>query len=278
MATITVNRPDSMNTFSIPMSHEFISAIDAAEADDEVRAIIITGTGKRAFCAGADLGGGAETFDYAAQGDAGGPLMANGIYRDWGGLMTLRLFQCNKPVIAAINGAAAGIGATLLTAMDIRIASTAAKYVFPFARRGIALDAASGWFLPHLVGLPTALEWCMTGRVILAAEAKDRGLVQYLHEPDDVMPAARAIAREIVDNTAPMSVALIRQMLWRMAGARHPMDAHRADSRAVQYLGQSADAKEGITSFLEKRQPHFTGRITEGLPDIFPDWEEPQFF
>ncbi|AYJ84903.1 enoyl-CoA hydratase (plasmid) [Sphingomonas paeninsulae] len=277
IATITLNRPDKMNTFSIDTMLEFVAAIDATDADDDVRVVIITGAGNRAFCAGADLSQGAATFDYASQGRDRERLMVNGIYRDWGGWMSLRLFNSLKPIIAAVNGAAAGIGATLQTAMDIRLASTTAKYAFPFTRRGIVPEAGSTWFLPHIVGLPTALEWCFTGRQISAVEARDRGLVRSLHEPDDLMPAAREIAREIVDNTSPISVALTRQLLWRLAGAAHPMAAHMADSRAVHFRGPTADTKEGIASFLEKRKPHFPGKVSDGLPDIFPSWVEPEF-
>jgi enoyl-CoA hydratase/carnithine racemase len=265
IATITLNRPEKMNTMSIDTMLEFVAAIDTTDADDEVRVVIITGAGDRAFCAGADLSQGAATFDYASQGEAGKRLMVNGVYRDWAGRITLRLFNSLKPIIAAVNGAAAGIGATLQTAMDIRLASTTAKFVFPFTRRGIVPEAGSTWFLPHLVGLPTALEWCFTGRQIPAAEARDRGLVRSLHEPQDLMPAAREIAREIVENTSPISVALTRQLFWRLAGAAHPMAAHMADSRAVHF------------SFLEKRKPHFPGKISDGLPDIFPEWVEPEF-
>lgn len=277
IATITFNRPEKMNTLSIQTMLEFVEAIDITDADDEVRVVIVTGAGDRAFCAGADLSQGATAFDYASQGSVRDRLKVNGIFRDWGGWMTLRLFNSVKPLIAAVNGAAAGVGATLQTAMDIRLATTASKYAFPFARRGIVPEAASTWFLPHIVGLPTALEWCFTGRQIPAIEACDRGLVRSLHEPQDLIPAAREIAREIVDNTSPVSIALIRQMLWRMAGASHPMDAHMADSRAVHYRGPTADVKEGINSFLEKRKPNFPGKVSDGLPDIFPEWKEPEF-
>jgi enoyl-CoA hydratase/carnithine racemase len=277
VATITFNRPDKMNTLSVPMMMEIVAAFDATDADDAVRVVIVTGAGERAFCAGADLAQGAGAFDYASQGAIRDRLKVNGIYRDWGGWLTLRAFNSLKPIIGVVNGAAAGIGATLQTAFDIRLAVANAKFAFPFARRGIVPEAASSWFLPKLVGLPTALEWCLTGRQIPAAEAWDRGLVRSLHEPKLLMPAAREIAREIADNTAPISVALIRRMFWRLAGADHPMVAHRADSRAVHYLGPTPDVKEGIASFLEKRKPNFPGRVSDGLPDIFPDWQDPTF-
>jgi len=191
--------------------------------------------------------------------------------------VTLRIFNSLKPVIAAVNGPAVGIGVTMQLAMDMRMASTAARFGFVFARRGITPEAASSWFLPRLVGLQTALEWCYTGRVFAAQEALDKGLVRSLHEPDDLLPAARALAREIIDNTAPVSIALTRQMLWRMAGADQPMEAHRADSRAIQARGAAADAREGVTSFLEKRAPHYPNRVSSDLPDIWPDWKARDF-
>lgn len=277
IATITINRAEAMNTLSIGTMLEFVAALDRTDADDDVRVVLVTGAGDRMFCAGADLSRGTATFDYASQGAVRERLKVNGIYRDWGGFMTLRVYQSLKPIIAVVNGAAAGIGATLQTAMDIRLAATTAKYVFPFARRGIVPEAASAWFLPKLVGLPTALDWCYTGRQVPAREALDRGLVQALHEPADLMPAARALAAQIVENTSAVSVALIRQLFWRMAGASHPMEAHRADSRGVHFTGPTADAKEGINSFLEKRKPVFPGKVSDGLPDIFPDWVEPAF-
>jgi enoyl-CoA hydratase/carnithine racemase len=277
VGTITFNRSEYMNTFTTPMVLEFVEAVDMADADDSVRVIIVTGAGDRAFCAGADLSRGTNAFDYASQGEVRERLKVNGLYRDWGGWMTLRLFNSLKPIIAVVNGVSAGIGATLQTAMDIRIASTSARYVFPFARRGIVPEAASAWFLPRLVGLPAALEWCLTGRPISADEAYKQGLVRSLHEPRDLMPTAREIAREIVENTSPIAVALTRRMLWRLAGASHPMEAHKVDSRAVHFRGPTEDVREGIQSFLEKRKPNFPGKISDGLPDIFPDWEEPEF-
>lgn len=277
VATIIFNRPDQMNTLPVAMMRELVAAFDLADADDEVRAIIVTGAGERAFCAGADLSRGEDTFDYGSHGTGTVRPQVDGIYRDWGGMMALRIFDSLKPVIAAINGAAAGIGATLLAAMDIRIASRNSKYVFPFTRRGIVPEAASSWFLPQVVGLPTALEWCMTGRQISAEEALQRGFVRSLHEPEDLLPAAREIAREIADYTSPVSVALTRRMFWRLAAARHPMEAHIADSRAVHFRGMTDDVKEGIRSFLEKRKPNFPGKVSEGLPQIFPEWTEPEF-
>ncbi|NBU26840.1 MAG: enoyl-CoA hydratase [Caulobacteraceae bacterium] len=277
IATITLNRPDRMNAFTGQMMLEMIDAFDAIDADDAVKAVIVTGSG-RAFCAGADLGSGAATFDYAKQGnDTRESGKVNGIYRDGGGRLTLRIYDCLKPVIGAINGAAVGIGVTMQLPMDIRMASTAAKFGFVFARRGITPEAASSWFLPRLVGMQQALEWCYTGRVFGAQEALDGGLVRSLHEPDDLLPAARALAKEIVDNTAPVSIALTRQMLWRNAGASHPMEAHKSDSRAIMFRGAQGDAKEGVTSFLEKRAPQYPNSVSADLPDIWPEWVQPEF-
>lgn len=277
VATVTLNRPDRMNAFTIGMMRDLLDVFDATDADDAVKVVIVTGAG-RAFCAGADLGGGGATFDRSQpqslereEGKVGE------VYRDGGGRVTLRIYDSLKPVIAAVNGAAVGVGVTMQLPMDIRLASTDAKFGFVFARRGITPEAASAWFLPRLVGLQTALEWCYTGRVFSAQEALDRGLVRSLHAPHELLPAARALAREIIDNTAPVSIALTRQMLWRMAGAAHPMEAHKADSRAIQHRGAQGDAKEGVTSFLEKRAPAYPNTVSAGLPDIWPDWKAPQF-
>lgn len=276
IATITLNRPDRMNAFTVTMMEELIAAFDRTDADDEVRAVIVTGAG-RAFCAGADLSAGADTFDYEKQkGNAPDPL-ASGVNRDGGGMVSLRLFRSLKPVIGAINGAAVGVGATLSLAMDIRLASETARYGFVFARRGIVPEAASSWFISRAVGLSTALEWCMSGRLVSADELEKRGLVRSVHAPEALYPAALALAREIADNTAPVSVAMTRQMLWRMAGAEHPMEAHQLDSRAVQARGASADAKEGVASFLEKRPATYSNRVSVDMPDFF-DWQgEPDF-
>jgi enoyl-CoA hydratase/carnithine racemase len=279
IATITLNRPEVMNAANTLMINELIAAFDATDADDSVRAVIVTGAGK-AFCAGADLSAGGKTFDYKARPATGtstrGEVVGD-VVRDGGGCLTLRIFESLKPVIAAVNGAAAGIGATMQLAMDMRLASTSARYGFVHARRGITAEAASAWFLPRVVGIQTALEWCYTGRVFPASEAHERGLVRSLHAPEELLSAAKTLAREIADNAAPVSVALMRQMIWRMAGANHPMDAHMADSRAVQARGLQADAREGVSSFLEKRQPHFTDTVSRDLPDIWPDWRAPQF-
>jgi enoyl-CoA hydratase/carnithine racemase len=277
VATITLNRPDKLNAFNTAMRDELIAAFDATDADDAVRAVIVTGAG-RAFCAGADLSAGGQTFDYARRNDASREAARVGdVYRDGGGLVTLRIFRSLKPVIGAINGAAVGVGVTMQLPMDIRLASTDARFGFVFARRGITPEAASTWFLPRLVGPQTALEWCFTGRVFDAAEAHRERLVRSLHAPDALMPAARALAREIADNAAPVSVALSRQMLWRMMGADHPMRAHRVDSRAIQARGRSADVREGVGAFLEKRPPVFPDRVSADMPDFFPWWDEPPF-
>jgi enoyl-CoA hydratase/carnithine racemase len=277
IATITLNRPDRMNAFTGQMMGEMIQAFDVTDADDDVKVVVVTGAG-RAFCAGADLGGGDKTFDYAKQdGDPRDKFLVNGVYRDGGGLLTLRINESLKPVIAAVNGAAVGIGVTMQLAMDIRLASTEAKFGFVFARRGITPEAASSWFLSKIVGVQQALEWCFTGRVFPAQEALDGRLVRSLHAPEDLLPAAYALAREIADNTAPVSIALTRQMIYRNAGAPHPMDAHMSDSRAIMARGAQGDAKEGVMSFLEKRPPHYPNKVSTDLPDIWPYWEKPEF-
>lgn len=272
VATITLHRPDQLNAFTAQMMQDLIAAFDATDADDNVRAVIVTGAG-RAFCAGADLSGGSSTFDFEKRYGAS-PDTA---HRDGGGRVSLRIFRSLKPVIAAVNGAAVGVGVTMQLPMDIRLASTDAKFGFVFARRGITPEAASSWFLSRVVGVSTALEWCYTGRVFSAQEAHERGLVRSLHAPEDLLPAARAIAREIADNAAPVSVAISRQLIWRMAGASHPMEAHKLDSRAIQSRGRSADVKEGVSAFLEKRPAAFPDTVSNDLPDFF-DWRgEPPF-
>ncbi|CAN7634661.1 Short-chain-enoyl-CoA hydratase [compost metagenome] len=272
VATITLHRPDQLNAFTAQMMHELIAAFDATDADDNVRAVIVTGSG-RAFCAGADLSGGNSTFDFEKRYGAS-PDTA---HRDGGGRVSLRIFRSLKPVIAAVNGAAVGVGVTMQLPMDIRLASTDAKFGFVFARRGITPEAASSWFLSRVVGISTALEWCYTGRVFSAQEAHERGLVRSLHAPEDLLPAAQAIAREIAANAAPVSVAISRQLIWRMAGASHPMEAHKLDSRAIQSRGRSADVKEGVSAFLEKRPAAFPETVSQDMPDFF-DWtSEPPF-
>jgi len=277
IATITLNRPDKLNAFNTTMMKELIAAFDETDGDDNVRAVIVTGAG-RAFCAGADLSAGGATFDYDKRGgEDQAARQEHGVHRDGGGLVTLRIYDSLKPVISACNGPAVGIGVTMQLAMDIRLASDTARYGFVFARRGINPEACSSWFLPRLVGLQQALEWCYTGRIFPAQEALDGGLVRSVHAPDDLLPAARAIAREIADNTAAVSVAVTRQLMYRMAGASHPMEAHKADSRAIQARGRAADAKEGVTSFLEKRQPNYPDKVSTDMPDIWPHWKAPTF-
>jgi enoyl-CoA hydratase/carnithine racemase len=250
------------------MGDELIDAFDRVDADDEVRAVIVTGAG-RGYCAGADLASGGDTFNRPSGDDL--PR------RDGGGRFTLRVFESTKPVIAAINGPAVGVGATMTLPMDIRLAAEEARFGFVFTRRGIVPEACSSWFLPRIVGISQAMEWVATGRVFPAAEALSGGLVRSVHPAGELLDAAHALAREIAENTAPVSVALARQLMWRMLGAEHPMLAHRADSRGMVARGGSADAAEGITSFLEKRPAAFPDRISTGLPDIMPGWRAPEF-
>jgi enoyl-CoA hydratase/carnithine racemase len=273
--TITLNRPERLNAWTATMGTELIEAFDRADEDDEVRAVIVTGAG-RAFCAGADLEGGGDTFDYSKR---GGPARAEGADapRDNGGELTLRIFASKKPVIAAINGPAVGVGATMTLPMDIRLASEEARIGFVFVRRGIIPEAASSWFLPRVVGISRAMEWVATGRVFPAREALEGGLVRSVHPADELIDAARALAREIAENAAPVSVALARTLMWRMLGAEHPMLAHRADSRGMRIRGQSADVVEGVTAFLEKRPASFPERVSDGVPDVMPGWTSPQF-
>jgi enoyl-CoA hydratase/carnithine racemase len=272
VATITLDRPERLNAFTGRMLHELLDAFDRSDADDEVRAVVVTGRG-RGFCAGADLSGGAETFS-----GGGSDVMTDvGVPRDGGGLVSLRIFRSSKPVIGAINGPAVGVGITMTLPMDIRLASEQARIGFVFARRGIVPEACSSWFLPRLVGIQQAAEWVFTGRVFTASEALAGGLVRSVHPADELLPAAYELAAEIAEHTAPVSVALSRQMLWRMLCADHPMMAHRADSRGILERGGSADAREGVSSFLEKRSPSFPDRVSDGLPEVFPSWIEPDF-
>ena len=272
IATITLNRPDKLNAFTNKMLHEIIAAFDLTDADDSVRAVIVTGAG-RAFCAGADLSSGGETFSRGGSDVQG----VSGVPRDGGGLVSLRIFNSKKPVIGTINGPAVGVGVTMTLPMDIRLASNTSKFGFVFTRRGIVTEACSSWFLPRVVGISRATEWVFTGRMVSPDEAKESGLVRSVHAPEDLLPAARAIAAEIALNTAPVSVSLSRQMLWRMLGASHPMEAHRAESRGIMQRGNSADAREGVTSFLEKRAANFTMKVSSDMPEIFPEWQDPEF-
>lgn len=284
--TITLNRPDRLNAFTAQMMKELIAAFDQADADDTVRAVIMTGAG-RAYCAGADLGAGGATFDYAKRADRleqGSPIREDGSVdyshpgvRDGGGRLTLRIFNSKKPVIGAINGPAVGIGVTMTLPFDFRLASETARFGFVFARRGIVPEAASSWFLPRLVGISQALDWSYSARVFDAAEALKGGLVRSLHAPEDLLPAARALAHELTDHSAPVSIALTRQMMWRMMGAGHPMIAHRLDSRGIWSRGRSDDAREGVQSFLEKRDAVFADRVSADFPDFGELLGDPEY-
>ena len=276
--TITLDRPEQLNAFTVPMQRAACAAFDRADADPEVRAVVVTGRG-RAFCAGADLSGGGATFDVESGSLAtgAGPGGSAQAHRDEGGLLALRIFECTKPVIAAINGPAVGVGATMTLPMDVRLASESARFGFVFARRGIVPEACSSWFLPRVVGISTALEWTMTGRIFDAPEALERGLVRSVHAADDLLPAAHALAREIASTTSAVSIAMTRQMLWRMLGAAHPMAAHIVDSNGIEKLGRSADAREGVMSFLEKRPAAFTDEVPADLPAPWPFWDDVPF-
>jgi enoyl-CoA hydratase/carnithine racemase len=266
--TITLDRPDRLNAFTTRMMEELLDAFDRADADDGVRAVIVTGRG-RGFCAGADLGRGPATFDH--------PALGAGVQRDGGGRVSLRIFESTKPVIAAINGPAVGVGITMTLAMDVRLASTEARMGFVFARRGLVPEACSTWFLPKVVGISRAMEWVATGRVFPAAEALEGGLVRSVHPPDELLPAARALAGEMAEGTSAISIALARQMLWRMLGADHPMEAHKVDSRGIEAMGRSPEAQEGVESFLAKRPAHFPGLVSADMPDFYPWWQDRVF-
>lgn len=278
IATITLSRPDKLNAFTPGMMSELLHVFDRVDSDDEVHAVIVTGDG-RAFCAGADLSDGPAAFVF--EGDImrpdGSLDYSVDAARDGGGRVTLRIYQCLKPVIAAINGPAVGIGATMTLSMDIRLASENARMGFVFARRGIVPEAASSFFLPRVVGISQALEWCCSGRVFDATEALAGGLVKSLHAPEQLLEAARAIALEIAGNTAPVSIALIRQMMWRGLGMSHPMEAHRIDSRGILSRGRSEDVREGVDAFFTKRRPQFPDRVSTNMPDYFPWWDEPAY-
>ena len=275
IATITLNRPEKLNAYTRTMMDEMCDAMDRIDADDDIRAVIFTGAGERAFCAGADLtpdtGGGPFSSDEVVD-DLSDPRV-----RDGGGRLTLRLYESTKPLISACNGVAVGVGVTMQLPMDIRLASDNARYGFVFARRGIVPEACSSWFLPKIVGINQALEWCMTGRIFDAQEALRGGLVRSVHPQGELIDAARGLAREIADNTSAVSVAMTRAMLWRVPSGDHPMDAHRVDSRAIYRLSKGVDAKEGVQSFLEKRPPAFPGKVSADMPDFYPWWEEPAY-
>ena len=272
VATVTLNRPEKLNALNSVMLEELLAVLEQADADDGVRALIVTGAG-RAFCAGADLSGGGKTFDRVARGGGEAP----GAHRDGGGRVTLRIFDMKKPVIAAINGPAVGFGITMTLPIDIRIASSAARIGFVFTRRGVVPEAASTWFLPRLVGPGQAAEWVYSGRVFPAEEALAGRLVSRVVPPDRLVPTARELALEIAQNTSAVSVALARQLMWRLLGADHPMEAHSLDSRCMDWTGRSPDAYEGVTSFLEKRPPRFTQRPSADMPPFYPWWPERRF-
>ena len=267
--TITLNRPDKLNAYTEFMRDEIINALDHADDDDNIRAIIVTGEG-RAFCAGMDLGNKGATFDSSS-------AVGDDEFRDGGGQLALRIFKCKKPIIAAINGPAVGVGCTMTLPMDIRIASTNAKMGIVFVRRGVLVDACSSWFLSKVLGIGRALEWALTGRVFSAQEAYEGGLLNHLVAPEELIPTARAIAKDIAENTAPVSVAITRQLIWTMAGTEHPMQAHRLETKGFHWAGQQPDVKEGVMAFLEKRKPNYSMSVKDGMPPFYPWMKEPPF-
>lgn len=277
IATITLDRPDKLNAYNTQMMAELVAAFDLSDTDDQVGCVLLTGGG-RAFCAGADISSGNGAFERLAEDPARAALRYGDLSRDGGGVASLRIFDSLKPVVAAINGPAVGVGATMLLPADVRLASTTAKFGFVFTRRGIIPEAASSWFLPRLVGISRALEWTMAGRMVPADEALEAGLVRALHAPEELIPAARAVAHEFAHAGAPVAVSLTRQMMWRMLGAAHPMEAHRVDSRAMRARGGAPDTREGVAAFLEKREPHFAEKVSDGLPDIWPDPRNTSFY
>ena len=274
VATITLNRPHRLNAFTYEMGDEIVAAFDAADADDEVAAIIVTGAGK-AFCAGADLSTGTETFDMVAQTQHDGTFdPTDPKWRDRGGVLNLRIWNSLKPVIGAVNGAAVGIGGTMLLPMDIRLASVDAKFAYPFAKRGIVWDGCASWFLPRVVGISTAMDWGLTGRTFMAAEAHEAGLISRAVPAEDLMAEARERARLMTERCAPVSLAMMRRLAWRMLGAAHPMEAHRIETRGILEAGMGEDAKEGVMSFLEKRAPDFPLKVSSDLPSWHPWWDQ----
>ncbi|WP_312884737.1 enoyl-CoA hydratase-related protein [Nocardia barduliensis] len=262
IAVVRLHRPDRLNAFTLQMRDELLAAFDAVDADDSVRAVVLTGSG-RAYCAGADLAAGADVFRAEADPESGE------VPPDSGGEVALRIHRCTKPVVAAINGPAAGVGVTSTLPADIRIASETARFGFVFTRRGLVPEACSSWFLPRIVGIDTALEWMLSGRTVPVEEAAERGLVREVVPVGQVLPRAVEIARSLVTGTAPVSVALTRQLLWRMLGADGPEAAHRADSRGIYFRARDSDVREGVDAFLAKREPQFTDSIAAGLPALF---------
>ena len=276
--TITLNRPDKLNAFTGQMMNDLISAFDSASKDDEIRVVIVTGEG-RGFCAGADLSAGVATFNRDQNPRAKKSDDEENLewLRDGGGRTTLAIYDCSKPIIAAINGPAVGVGVTMTLPMDIRLASEEAKFGFVFARRGLVPEAASSWFLPRIVGISKSLEWTFSGKVFNAEEALEGGLIRSIHSKDSLLDEAKSIAKEIIENTSPVSVSMTRQMLWKMLGADHPMEAHKIDSRAIYELGKGDDTKEGVNSFLEKRAPDFPSKVSQDMPDFYPWWQVKEF-
>lgn len=277
VATITLNRPEKLNAFRRRMAGDLVTMFDRIDADDAIRAVILTGAGK-VFCAGADLDPGTSTLLAAQNQEANGEIdWSDPANRDFGGLITLRMYNCLKPVIVAFNGSAVGIGVTMSLAADYRIASSRAKFALPFVRRGIVPESAASWFLPRIVGVSQALRWVLSGETFTAEDALAAGLVSSLHEPEDVLSEAMEIAASLASQAAPVSVALARQMIWRSLGMTHPIEAHRVESRGLRASVRLDDAREGVASFLEKREPNFRGSVSSDIPSFFPWWEEPEF-
>ena len=273
VATVTLDRPDARNAMTYGMLEDLLEIFDAIDADDDVRVAVVTGTG-RFFSAGTDISG--DTAGFAPGSPDFEPLRGTG--RDVGGELAIRIFDCTKPVIAAINGTAVGIGVTLTLPMDVRIAADDARFGIPFVRRGIVPESCATWFLPRVVGITRAIDWAITGRIFPAAEAREAGLVSDLVPADQVLPRAYEIAAEIAEQTAPISVALTRQLMWKLLGAEHPMLANQLESKALVAVQRGPDTAEGIASFLEKRAPRFTQRPSRDLPDFYPWWDEHPFF
>jgi len=269
---ITLNRPEKLNAFNAKMMAEMLDVFDLIDSKDSIKAVIITGEG-RAFCAGADLSAGADTFNSEFDTSA---EFSEDFRRDSGGILTLRMYNCLKPIVIACNGDAVGIGASLQLAADIRVASTASRFGFVFAKRGIVPDACSSWFLPRIVGVSKALELCFSGEIFSAEDALKFGMVNYLFEPDELMNASKEIAKKLFSNTAPVSVALTRHMIWDMSSATSPEDAHIIDSKAIDSRGASKDAAEGVMSFLEKREAEYKNKISTDMPSFFP-WRKSKF-
>jgi enoyl-CoA hydratase/carnithine racemase len=273
--TITLNRPERLNAFTGRMCDELIAAFDRADTDDDVGAVIVTGAG-RAFCSGADLQSINQTWPRYRD-NLSGKTVGERYQGDRGGQLTRRLFDSHKPVIAAINGPAVGVGLTMTLAMDIRMAAENTKMGFVFAARGIVPEACSSWFLPRIVGISRALEWCYSARMFRSEEALSAGLVRSVHAPDALLPAARELAREFIDNAAPVSMTLVRHMMWRMLGAAHPIDAHEIDTAGMIATGGSKDAAEGVGAFFAKRRANFTCKVSTDMPAFFPWWEDRGF-